>query len=204
MNNKTAQYQYSHVDMETVVQNPNEYIIPPCQLACKALWDKNIETFMVSNYEDDNLYILLGKLDENNQQIMNEAVRLNPHFFISEYRKSFGIKVAWQDITATRKLLELTELFEMQDTFRYKSPEEFLTDFKRKGSNSYELLPDGAILIKENPDTASVTFEEALAKTGKQDLYIASENRVYDSPMYLEWHQRYQEYTKEINQGRNK
>ena len=40
---------------------------------------------------------------------------------------------------------------------------------------------------------ANATIQDALEKTGKGHLYVAEEGRIYESPMYLRWHQRYQQ-----------
>ena len=51
----------------------------------------------------------------------------------------------------------------------------------------------GHIIRRENPELSNITLEEALKKSDKEELYVAKENRVYDSIMYLNWHQRYLE-----------
>ena len=65
----TPQYEYQEVDVEEVIKNPEEYIIPECLEACKTLWSKNIETAMCANYHDStDLFIGLvddGLSDEN-------------------------------------------------------------------------------------------------------------------------------------------
>ena len=66
-------YQYQSVRTDKVAENIEEYVIPECQAACKAFWDKNITTFMCSNYDeiDDTKYVLIGsKLSEENQEIL--------------------------------------------------------------------------------------------------------------------------------------
>lgn len=203
---KSTRYQYSYVDMETVIANTDEYIIPACQPACKSLWNKNIETFMVSNNDDNYLYVLLGALDDNNRNIIEEAMKTDSRFFYSDYRHTFGIKVAgnMENIDAIKELEELTEVFTIQDTFRFKNPDEFLKEYKISSSKTYEVQSDGTLLIKENPDLSDVTFEEALAQSGKDELYIQEEGRIYDSPMYLMWHKRYEEYIKNIDSKKSK
>ena len=57
-----SKYNYTYVPLEYVIKEPYEYIIPECIDACKAFWDKNIETFMVSNYDADALYVLIMKI----------------------------------------------------------------------------------------------------------------------------------------------
>ena len=51
----------------------------------------------------------------------------------------------------------------------------------------------GHIISHENPELSNVTLEEALRITGNEQLYVEQENRVYESAMYLKWHQRYLE-----------
>ena len=50
---------------------------------------------------------------------------------------------------------------------------------------------DGSIIRLENPKLANVSLLEALKQSRKEGLYIASEDRVYESRLYLEWHKRY-------------
>ena len=69
-NKDITKYNYSYVELEEVIFNPEEYIIPQCLPTCKALWEKNIETFMVSNNEDDHLYVLLTNISEQNEAKM--------------------------------------------------------------------------------------------------------------------------------------
>ena len=58
MSNKDiTKYNYSYVELEEVIFNPEEYI-------CKVLWEKNIETFVVSNNEDKHLYVFLPNISE--------------------------------------------------------------------------------------------------------------------------------------------
>ena len=74
---KSTRYQYSYIELEDVISNPDEYIIPECQPACRAAWNKNIETFMVSNYDDENLYVLFANLSFENQEIFKKLIKLD-------------------------------------------------------------------------------------------------------------------------------
>ena len=203
---KNTRYQYPYIDMETVMSDIDEYIIPACQPACKSLWNKNIETFMVSNNDDNHLYVLLGTLDDNNTNIIIEAMKTDERYYYSNYRNTFGIKVAgnMDDFASIKELEELTEIFTMQDTFRFKNPDEFLKEYKSSSSRIYEVQDDGSLLIKENSELADVTFEEALELSGMKELYIQDEGRIYDSPMYLMWHERYEEYIKSLDSNKYK
>jgi len=191
-NQRNTKYQYSYVELEEVVKNPSEYIIPECLPACQSLWNKNIETFMVSNNDDANLYVLLSNVSEENMKIFYEHQKIDSRFFISTYRKAIGIKVHGNDEKAMSELTELTEAFKIQDTLRFKKAEGFLEQYKCTGGGYY--VDDcGYICQKTNPNLKNVTLQEALEKTGKSNLYISTEGRIYESSMYLSWHKRYLE-----------
>lgn len=185
-------YQYSHVDMETVIANPNEFIIPQCLPACKTLWEKNIETFMVSNNDDKDLYVLFDKLSDENIALFQQLTQSDSRFFFDGYRKTYGIRVKGNDERAARELADLVEELRMQDTLRFKTVDDFLEEFKTK-SGEMGVDEYGYIYSKQNPELANVTLQEALKRSGKENLYVASEGRVYDSPLYLSWHERYQQ-----------
>lgn len=197
--NNGTQYQYSYVEMEYVINNPNEYIIPQCLPACKILWNKNIETFMVSNNEDDHLYVLLTNISEDNKNLLNHLIQEDSRYYFDYYRKTYGFKVEGIDNSAASELSTLANQLKIQDTLRFKSSEKFLSDFKTSGGKM-ETDEYGHIIRQENPELSNVTLEEALRRTGKQQLYVEQENRVYESAMYLQWHQRYLEsISHEIN-----
>lgn len=196
----STQYQYSYVDLEIVMSNPNEYIIPQCLPACMILWDKNIETFMVSNNEDENLYVLLFNLSEENESFLESQIQIDSRFIFSDYRNTYGIMVKGKDATASEELASLASMLHLQDTKRFTTPESYLKEFKTK-DGGFRIDEYGHIIKLENPKLADTTLEEALRQDGKENLYVASENRIYDSAMYLKWHQKYlQALAKHSNQ----
>lgn len=188
--NNNTQYQYSYVELEEVINNPDEYIIPQCLPTCEVLWGKNIETFMVSNNEDDDLYVLLFNISNQNKLLLEYLIQEDSRYFFDHYRGTYGIRTKGKDEFSTKELIDLACRLQMQDTLRYKSSEEFLEDFKTTGGeitiNEY-----GHIIRKENPEFVNLTLEDALKMAGKEQLYVPGENRVYESPMYFCWHQRY-------------
>ena len=194
-----SKYQYSYVDLKYVIEDPDEYIIPECQEACKLFWDKNIETFMVSNNDDTSLYVLLSDLSKENLEIIKNKMSTNPdNYLYSEYRGCYGIAVPGKTPEDVKKLNSLTEVFQMQDTHRYQTSEDFLSEYKTT-DGEYEFDPETLEMHKKpNPALADATIEEALEKTNKKELYIPEENRVYESEMYLKWHERYKK-SKEID-----
>lgn len=188
---KDTRYQYSYVELEDVMANPSEFIIPQCLPACRSLWDRNIETFMVSNNDDKDLYVLMHNLSGENKALMNKLLHADKRFFFDEYRKTYGIRVKGNDVKAMHELTALVEALQIQDTLRFQTTKQFLESYKMMGGKK-EINEYGYILTMPNPELANATLQEALEKTGKSNLYVAEEGRVYDSPTYLEWHMRYE------------
>ena len=198
------QYQYSYVGLEEVVSNIDEYIIPECQEACKALWNKNIETFMVSNREDDHLYVLILDLSDENMKIMKDNMNSSPkNYTYDNYRGLYGIMVDGITSEDAKKLSSLTSVFKIQDTTRYKTSEKFLEEYKRTDGEYYYDKEIGDLCQRINPDLENDTLGEALKKTNKESLYIKDENRVYESEFFLNWHERYKK-SKEIDKMMSK
>ena len=90
---KDTRYQYPYVELEEVMANPTEYIIPQCLPACRSLWSKNIETFMVSNNDDNDLYVLLTNVSPENMAVFQEMQKQDPRFIYDGYRSTIGIAV---------------------------------------------------------------------------------------------------------------
>lgn len=127
---KDTRYQHPYVELEQVMANPDEYIIPACQPACRALWDKNIETFMVSNNDDKDLYVLLANVSRENIAILNELAQHDPRYYFDGYRNTFGIAVKGMTEDSMRELVALTEvLFDMAQS---------IVDKVEMGQNSEE------------------------------------------------------------------
>lgn len=183
-------YNYGYVELEEVMENPREFIIPECLPACRACWNKNIETFMVSNYEDDHLYVLFNKLSEENESIIRNLMETDSRYFYDEFRKTYGIKVNGRTQADIIELMDLTGALAVQDTTRYRKAEDFLDEIKRKGGEMV-VQPDGTIVTELNPKLANLTLEQALKITGKSSLYIKEEGLIYDNPIFLLWHQKY-------------
>ena len=194
---KSIRYQYSHVAMEEVIKNPEEYIVPECLPACKSLWNKNIETFMVSNNDDDNLYVLLNdNLSTENIEIFYRMMKEDSRYFIDNYRKSYGIYVSGKDEKASQELKNLVDVFQIQDTIRFQTEEEFLDSYKKTGGKFDKTDEYGHLHWRYNSKLKNATLEEALKNEGKEALYIPSERRVYQDILYLKWHKKYLESLK--------
>lgn len=103
--------------------------MPELQEVGKKLWSKNIETFMVSNDDDNHLYILMEDLSDQNMERLNKLMESYPeYYFFDEYRHYYGIKTEGTTKEDSQILLKLTELFIIQYVLRnrYQTAEEFL------------------------------------------------------------------------------
>ena len=96
---KPKKYEYSHVPMYEVENNPEEFIIPELLPACKFLWSKNIFTVMCSNRSDkDEFYIELDSLSETNAKIFKKLVKRYPqNFFWNDFGVSHRITISTND-----------------------------------------------------------------------------------------------------------
>lgn len=192
-----SKYNYTYVPLEYVIKEPYEYIIPECIDACKAFWDKNIETFMVSNYDDNTLYVLIMNISKENEDIVKNMMEEDSRYFYDAYRDTYGIRVNGMSKGDSFELLTLTDVFKMQDTTRYQNEEEFLNEYKKTGGEMY-IDDDGRILTKENPLLKDATITDALSATNCDNLYIKEEGRIYENELFLSWHLKYLKYKMNI------
>ena len=192
-----SKYNYTYVPLQYVINVPDEYIIPECIEACKAFWNKNIETFMVSNYDDNYLYVLIINLSKENEEIVKKMLDQDSRYFYDAYRDTYGIKVNGMSKGDSFELLTLTDVFKMQDTTRYQSEEEFLSEYKRTGGEMY-VDDEGRILTKVNPSLKDATINDALDALNCRNLYIQEERRIYENELFLSWHLKYIKYKMNI------
>lgn len=192
---KPQQYDYTDTDMIYVLENPEEYIIPEELPACKMLWEKGIETYECGNYGDEEhqgrwIAIQWNKLSEENKIILDKLIQTDSRYSFGHFYKltvPFGPN-------ATRELCDLVEPLQYQENYRYKTAEQFLDEYKRQGGEVH-IGSGGEILHTYNPDLIDDTLETALKKTGKEELYDKTTNRVYNAKVFLEWHNNYVRHT---------
>ena len=191
----STQYDYGHVDIEYVMENPEEYIIPQCLPTCISLWDKNIETFMVSNKSDlmkdaKELYVLLSDLSDENINIIKQLMLVDKRYFFDEFRNAYGFNVDYiNDEESSKELYSLSQVFKIQDTLKYKTEEQYLKDFAK-----IQIAPDGSIHSSSNDSIVGMNIDDVLKQTGEEHLYVPEEKRIYKNPLYLSWHMKYKQY----------
>ena len=152
---------------------------------------------MVSNNDDEDLYVLLANVSAENISVLRELAQSDPRYFFDDFRNTLGIRVKGMTEDSMKELTALTEVFKIQDTVRFHSDKDFLESYKITGGE-LEIGEDGTIYRKPNPTLANATIQEALEKTGKSHLYVAEEGKIYESPMYLKWHQRYKQSLQDV------
>lgn len=178
-------YQYSHIPMEEVVKNIDEYIIPELQDPCVCLWDRNIFTFMVSNRNDGgSSYICLdGNLSEKNQKIWDELSRKYPKkYYKDAYRNALTIKI--EDTTKmtereiTNEFMHMVLNFELQDVPSkfYLNKEQYLIK-----CGCYDEIPNPEYIddVGPMPQTANLEeLDEWIAKTRQPEtIKIFNKNK---------------------------
>jgi hypothetical protein len=190
-----AKYQHGHADTSEVVKNIGEYIIPECQATVKKFWSLGIDTFMCSNQDDQDLYVLVDGLSPENLQIMQNKASTGGNYFFDSFRNTYGVRVEGNDQNSAAELEQLAAVFKMQDVSAdyYQTPAEFLKQAKTV-DGGYLFDSAGTLIRQENPALAGLSFTEALRREGAEALFIPEEQRVYRDQLYLDWHRRYLEF----------
>ena len=178
--NFSTKYQHSYVNMEKVVNNPEEYIIPELQAACKKLWSINIFTFMCSNREDGgHSYILLEKLSAENQAIFEKLRKEHPkNFIFNEFRRRFGIDFKTENMTEK----EIAEIFD--NAISYFKPQDIQIPFYETreqflfNCGCYSEIPNPKYVEDPGPMPGNLkALDEWFAKQQKT-LKVFDENKV--------------------------
>lgn len=178
-------YGYGKVDMLEVMNNIEEYIIPENREACKLLWSKNIFTIMCNNYDNEDSWITISKLSEENQKIFDELSKNDKRFGYTF--GGIGLKVSIKPSVGVNVYDEFKELI---DNFLYQdiqsdgcmSIEEFMTYY----TDCYRIV-DGIRLFDESKMNKS--YDEYINESEFRGL--CTDGKVYYNKMYLEKHMTY-------------
>ena len=142
----------SRVSQESVETNPERWIIKECIPACKILWDKNIYTFMCSDYGNSHAWIELDldNLSSENLEILEEVKK--DYNCYSYHYGCINIEVDGMGKSAMEELVKVASRFVMQDV-----P-------KKEATISLKslLIKSGCYKKIKNPKYTS--FEEEIAK----------------------------------------
>ena len=160
-----AKYEYTSVDMKYVLENPEEYIIPECLVACKILWEKGIDTVQCSNNEEreTTYWIEIDERtlsEENKKYVYKMLDSKNPEFG-EDIRFHHPVIISKRTKEGIIRLNELADSFAIQDTCRFVDNASILDSYKRRGGKLY-IANDGSIHSDYNPDKVNATLEDAL------------------------------------------
>ena len=181
-NPEDTRYNYQYVPWHIVEENPDEYIIPECQNACKALWNNNIGTFMCSNLNelDDTKYVDLNSLSKKNIELIEQLIKDGvPGYSYDSYRNAYRIYANGEGEEVAKKLEDLAKVFEMQDVlegFYANSEEALIEQFgirKRVPNPGYVAGPPITSKIDRKYLEASSRYEKNFSGINKSEyLYI--------------------------------
>lgn len=132
-------YIYPSMDIATVMDNIDEFIIPENQRAVKYLWSKNILTEQNNNYDNKDSWINIGKLSAENAKIFwelaNDMRFNNPsNVRIGLVGKGKGLRVPivpGKGNDTFEAFRPLIDIFGMQDVQKdgYMTVDEFLIGY---------------------------------------------------------------------------
>ena len=125
----------NYVSLECVFKNPSKYVIKECVDVCDLLFSKNIEVYKTSTYDDKYLYVLVNNLSKENEKKINKLMKNDFKYFYDKKHDKYGIRVDEMSLGCSFELLVAANVFEMQDTLRYKNISK--NDLENKNSKLY-------------------------------------------------------------------
>lgn len=186
---------FKQVD-DFIMKGPSHYVDPTCVSACDGLWEKNIYALASVNVNDD-LYLVLDKLNTENTAIFRDKYKENPENYCLNFGndKSLAIRIAnyENEPDAEEQLEELVKDFKMQDIQRgFLTEKTFLMDIcdceKVEGLKEYKKQD---VEVVFDVKKMNKTFKEYLKGTEYEDYYIPKEHRIYLNQFYYDAHQNY-------------
>lgn len=172
-------YGYGKVDMLEVMNNIDEYIIPENREACKLLWSKNIFTIMCNNYDNDESWITLSKLSEENQNIFDEFSKSDKRFGYTFGGIGLIIPVKpCKGVDTYKDFKELIDKFKYQDVQSdgCMTLEEFMIYY----TDCYDVINGERVFAKNK---MKKSYDEYIKDSEFSGLYI--DGKVFYNEMYF-------------------
>lgn len=205
------------LDLELIVEQPEIFIEKGCLEACKALWDLNITT-RESNGWENNAYIVLGELSEENLAIFTELAKQDPeHYEFQEevemtvekgkskvdldklIKNQLGAKFGNCCVLKSKNGVispNLIEPFIIQDIYEnVYIGEQFLMSCC--GCCTYG-VENGDVIRVFDKSKQTKSIEEYAKEKGA--IYVKEEDKVYLSQFYYDRHLKYLDYLKQKNE----
>lgn len=181
-------YGYGKVDMLEVMNNIDEYIIPENREACKLLWSKNIFTIMCNNYDNDESWITLSKLSEENQNIFDECSKSDKRFGYT-----FGGIGLIIPVKPCKGIDTYNDFKELIDSFKYQDVQSdgcmSLEEFMIYYTDCYDVIDNNRVF---NEIKMVKSYERYIEDSKFSNLYY--DGKVYYNRMYYDAHIKYKYY----------
>ena len=156
--------------IQVVMDHPEKYIIPENLAAINYLWNMNILTEQTNDYSNEDSWIAIGSLSEENEKVFTQ-IRNNPAYFnesipgvLTHHGRGFRVPVKPGTRDTLKDFMPLFSLFKLQDVPKegYMTVEEFYinhTDCFRVVRNPY---------LKREPKIFEYTNIEEYEKAWKE------------------------------------
>ncbi len=181
-------YGYGKVDMLEVMNNIDEYIVPENREACRLLWSKNIFTVMCNNYDNEESWITLNKLSDENKKIFDECAKTDERFGYTFGGIGLIIPIKpCKDVDTYNDFKELIEKFKYQDVQcdGCMTLEEFMIYY----TDCYDVIDNNRVF---NETKMIKSYEEYIKDSEFINLY--HDGKVYYNRMYYDAHIKYKYY----------
>lgn len=198
--NSANNFNYAGFSIDRIINNPDEYIVPECQEACKKFWDMNIFTVACSNRRETinkdgsiRKYIMLGNLSDENKKIFEDLIKSNPDNYVMKRiaeKDYYAIYIFSKDDNRdldSQKLLDLVTPFKMQDCLEgFVSLKDY---YLKKILGDYCSDENTPISISESDLIDSV--KKNLGAFGNLDLLDLDRGIIYKNRFYRDAHLKY-------------
>lgn len=200
--NSANNFNYAGLSIDKIINNPDEYIVPECQEACKKFWNMNIFTASCSNrreYKDKSgnikKYIMVSHLSDENKKIFEGLIESNPNNYTKRTISGvdyYAIYILSKDNiqdrdTESKELLDLATPFKMQDCLEgFVSIKEY---YLKKILGDYYSNEDASISVPESELIATV--KKNLVALEKLDLLDLDRRIIYKNEFYKDAHKKY-------------
>lgn len=207
--NSANNFNYIALSIDKIINNPDEYIVPECQDACKKFWNMNIFTASCSNRRENKgkdgkiqKYIMVSHLSDENKKIFEDLIKSNPNNYTKREINEvdyYAIYIFSKDENRdkdSQELLNLVSPFKMQDCLEgYVSIKEF---YLKKILGDYYSNEDTLDSISESELIASV--KKNLGASENLDLLDLDRGIIYKNRFYRDAHLKYLRIQQKNNQ----
>ena len=194
---EAQRYNFQPAPLESVIEEPEKFIIPELMPACEALWKKNIYTVQCSNdveKRQGRYYIEVKHLSDENAALFGndeKGARVIGHNPLRDEGEAETFEI---HASSPEKLMAAIDELQMQDTQEYMDVDAFMENFRAHASSEMMLNRGGSVttpILEEGERAEDLSLEEVLRRKEMTELYDPRDGRIYSAKLFKEWHQRY-------------